>query len=501
MSGEQQSVAFISESEEDTQQLGGDLALALQVGDCVVLSGDLGAGKSTLARAIIRAIANDEELEVPSPTYTLEQVYETTPRIHHYDFYRLGSADEAEELGISDAANDALILIEWPQKALDQLPPDCIFISIEVLGGEQRKFELKGPEDKLNRLSRSLLIRDFLTENWQKDVRRIPFAADASARRYEFVEFNGETRILMDAPHQPDGPPIKDGKSYSEIAHLAEEVSAFAAIDRVLIENGFCAPKLFGTDLDAGLLLIEHLGGGQIIDEERLPIDERYIGSIEVLAHMHECQWPSEVALENGQFHHIAAYDHSVIEIETELLTDWYIPDLTGTECSKDQREAFTQIWADLSDRLQTMPQSLVLRDHHSPNIIWRNDKTGDDRVGLIDFQDALIGPESYDVASLSQDARVDVSEALENQLVDHYILVRKTNNPNFDEAQFRESCAIMAAQRATKILGIFVRLHIRDKKPDYRKHIPRMRDYLERSFRHPALKHYKEWFDRTIND
>ena len=110
-----------------------------------------------------------------------------------------------------------------------------------------------------------------------------------------------------------------------------------------------------------------------------------------------------------------------------------------------------------------------------------------------------MIGPEAYDVASLAQDARIDVPEALENQLVHHYISLRKDGSDNFDEAAFRESYAIMSALRVTKILGIFVRLDIRDGKPQYRKHLPRMRKYLKRTLTHPVLGDYRDWLNSVI--
>jgi len=118
---------------------------------------------------------------------------------------------------------------------------------------------------------------------------------------------------------------------------------------------------------------------------------------------------------------------------------------------------------------------------------------------GVIDFQDAVIGPTAYDVASLAQDARVDVSAELETQLLDHYIKCRHVKNSNFNSDLFRESYAIMAAQRATKILGIFIRLNERDGKPAYLKHLPRMQNYIQRSLQHPALKAYKNWLETVI--
>lgn len=138
-----------------------------------------------------------------------------------------------------------------------------------------------------------------------------------------------------------------------------------------------------------------------------------------------------------------------------------------------------------------------MLRDFHSPNIVWRDDRKGHDRLGIVDFQDALIGPSAYDVASLAMDARVTVGPGMERTTVDAYVAARKAQG-GFDEKAFAEAYAIMAAQRNSKILGIFVRLNERDGKPDYLKHLPRIRDYLERALAHPALAELRDFYERN---
>jgi hypothetical protein len=119
-------------------------------------------------------------------------------------------------------------------------------------------------------------------------------------------------------------------------------------------------------------------------------------------------------------------------------------------------------------------------------------------RIGVVDFQDALIGPAAYDVASLLQDARVDVPEAMEVSLLSRYVRARLDDDRNFDAASFTRLYATLAAQRATKILGIFARLDQRDGKPQYLRHMPRLWNYLQRSLAHPALVSLKAWY--TVN-
>ncbi len=138
-----------------------------------------------------------------------------------------------------------------------------------------------------------------------------------------------------------------------------------------------------------------------------------------------------------------------------------------------------------------------MLRDFHSPNIIWRADRKGHDRLGVVDFQDALIGPSAYDVASLAMDARVTVPPEIERTTIDAYVAARRGHN-GFDESHFAEANAIMAAQRNSKILGIFVRLNERDGKPAYLQHLPRIRNYLERALAHPALTDLRDFYIRN---
>lgn len=183
--------------------------------------------------------------------------------------------------------------------------------------------------------------------------------------------------------------------------------------------------------------------------------------------------------------------------MEVSLLADWYVPHMAGRKLDKGERQAFESIWMKLISVVQQSEQTLVLRDYHSPNLIWREREPFPRNPGLIDFQDAVAGPAAYDLASLAQDARVDVPERLERTIVDHYLECR-SKNANPAKPEFARDYAIMAAQRATKILGIFVRLNERDGKPAYLRHLPRMRDYLQRALRHEALNEYRQWLEAT---
>ena len=139
---------------------------------------------------------------------------------------------------------------------------------------------------------------------------------------------------------------------------------------------------------------------------------------------------------------------------------------------------------------------TLALRDYHSPNIMWVPGAEGLDRVGVIDFQDAAMGHPAYDLASLGQDARVDVPEALERDLIDRYVAARRHASPEFDGEAFEAAYAIFAAQRATKILGIFTRLALAEGKTTYQRHRSRLKKLLARTLRHEVLSDMRVWYE-----
>ena len=236
-----------------------------------------------------------------------------------------------------------------------------------------------------------------------------------------------------------------------------------------------------------------------IVDNQRNPIPDRYLAAAELLIHMHQKPFSGRVEVPGLGIYEIPEYDHDAMMIEVELMLDWYLPTAGSIKDDRSKRASFIHIWSALINELRGQPKSLVLRDYHSPNIIWRGDRKGVDRIGLIDFQDAVIGPTTYDVASLAQDARVDVSTELEEAIVAHYEAGMLDQDPSFDVEDFRKAYAIMAAQRATKILGIFVRLDVRDGKSGYLQHIPRIKNYLRRSTKHPALADYRELLEDVI--
>lgn len=484
---------------EDTTRLGQDLALALRKGDLVTLSGDLGAGKSTLARGLIRTIADDNLYEVPSPTFTIVQSYpELRLPISHVDLFRLTSADEVDELGLDEALDDGVVVVEWPERAEGALSATGLKATL-VNDGDGRKAMIEGEPTALARLQRSLAVRRFLAREGFATAERRYLLGDASARGYETIATGEEPPfILMNSPYNPGGPVLRDGKTYMQIAHLSQSVTAFVALDGLLASRGFTVPKIAAQDLENGFLILENLGSEGVLDAQGAPILERYEATVRLLASLHQHSWSKDINLGVGISHHIHDFDRDAMMIEVELLSDWYVPRISGAALGPTQKAEYLAAWDEVFSQLNNTEQSLLLRDVHSPNILWRENETGINRVGLIDFQDAMIGPSAYDVASLIFDARVTIVPDIQDHLLGTYIDERRSADPGFDEALFRKAFAIMAAQRNAKILGIFVRLDERDGKSFYLKHLPRVRSYLDRVIVHPALAPVKQWCEKA---
>jgi aminoglycoside/choline kinase family phosphotransferase len=322
---------------------------------------------------------------------------------------------------------------------------------------------------------------------------------DASTRCYERLAFEGRSYILMNAPRRPDGPVVRDGKPYSAIAHLAEDVAPFVAMAAGLRECGLSAPDIIQADIERGLLLLEDLGDNRVVaGDPPAPIKDRYAAAVDLLANLHgrKLAWTLPVSLRVD--YRIPLYDLGAFLIEAELLLDWYLPHMQ-TDLPAEARAAFVSLWTEALQPALDAPPTWVMRDFHSPNLLWLPERSGVARIGLLDFQDAVVGPAAYDLASLLQDARVDVPEALELPLIGRYVLARREADPKFDVAAFAQLYATMAAQRATKILGIFARLDRRDGKPVYLRHLPRLWHLIGRGLEHPRLAPVKSWFDREV--
>lgn len=478
------------------------LALKIRSGDVIALSGDLGAGKTTLARALIGAVLRDSSAEVPSPTFSLHQAYVSQRlTIAHFDFYRLSGAQDAAELGFEDAAQDGAVIVEWPERAAALLPEARIEVVLaETSDPNVRCVTLRGLGGAGDRVARVADVMTFLDGQARWSSARIAYLqGDASTRGYARLSVDGRTALLMDAPRQPDGPPVRDGKPYSQIAHLAEDmVRAFAAIAEPLRAAGLSAPEVLAEDFENGLLLVEDLGDRVFSVEvaRGVPQDALWRTAVDALVELQRFDAPRHLPLRGGS-HILQDYDRAALQIEVELLIDWYWPALHGGSVPDATRAEFLSFWSVIFDGLERQPAGWVLRDFHSPNLIWLPERKGIRRVGLLDFQDAQRGSGAYDLVSLLQDARVDVAEALEKTLLAHYCEAVRRHQPHFDEAEFIFAYNALGAQRSTKILGIFVRLAHRDGKQQYLAHLPRIWGYLQRNLRHVTLAPLAAWYEK----
>jgi hypothetical protein len=498
MTGDESRISLFLADDAATARLGEDLALALKAGDCLALSGDLGAGKSSLARALLRAVADDADLDVPSPTFTLVQTYELRIPVSHFDLYRLGDPDELVELGFDEALQTGICLVEWPEMARGELPSERIDLRLEHEGGGRRA-TIAATARQLARIRRVLAIRSFLDAHGYAGAHRRFLTGDASLRAYEslYRADGGRRLILMDWPPLPEGPPVLDGKPYPKVAHLAWDAYPYVAIADILRKSGFAAPEIHAVDYDQGILIIEDLGTEGVLDGDGRPIAERYRAGVACLAHLHGLDIPQDIRVTPEHVHHIPDFDRTAMKMEARLLLDWHLPWTRGAPATDSEREAYLAIWDGLIDEVASAEKNLLLRDFHSPNIIWRGHESGLQRIGIIDFQDAMIGPTAYDLASIVQDARVTIERPLHDRLMSDYLALRHAQG-TFDEANFLRNWAIMSAQRNCKLAGLWVRLLQRDGKPGYLKHMPRTLSYLSVAFEHDALAPLRDWCVRT---
>jgi tRNA threonylcarbamoyl adenosine modification protein YjeE len=486
------------EGEAATVALADEVAGWIRQGDLIALTGDIGAGKTTFARALIRRLVGAPDLEAPSPTFTLMQIYDGLEfPIVHADLYRIRKPEELADLGWDEASEGALMIVEWPERANGSLSPDRLELSLGLSpakGADYRLAVLTGYGSMAPRLARARGIATILKRSgWERATRR-PLHGDASIRSFERLEAaNGQTAILMMSPPRPDGPILRYGKPYAAIARLSPDIRAFIAMAGGLRALGYSTPRIIAHNVEDGLAILEDFGAITIAEADGAnPV--RYTEATALLADLHNKELPQQLPVDEGVYS-IPVYDLDAMLIEVELLVDWYAPRFAATPPASGARAQFLGLWTQILAPLLKEKKTWTLRDYHSPNLHWLAERDGLRRLGLIDFQDAVLGPPAYDLASLLQDARLDVSDALELRLIALYARRRRLQDPAFDVAAFTASYAAMGAQRATKILGIFTRLDKRDGKPQYLAHLPRIERYLAKNLNHPSMAPIKQWF------
>ncbi|MHA1157398.1 MAG: tRNA (adenosine(37)-N6)-threonylcarbamoyltransferase complex ATPase subunit type 1 TsaE [Alphaproteobacteria bacterium] len=486
------SIVLALTDESATVALAADIAAVTSPGDVLALSGGLGSGKTTFARAFLRAFTAISDLEVPSPTFTLVQTYtEGRFPVAHFDLYRIAAAEEAEELGFADALELGAVLVEWPERAAALMPREALEMAFDLAGGHHR-VTLRAAGGWAGRVRRTLEIRRFLDAAGCGTASRNHVQGDVSARRYERVLTPQGARIVMDWP--PRDPPA--ATSYDAQVSRAAGAGAFVAVGAALRSLGLSTPEILAADEEHGLLLLEDFGTVAIVDGDG-PMAACYGAVVDVLAHIHGT--PRSAALPPDGKVTLPAYDRPVMATELTLFTTHYLP-FVGARADDDAHLAFADLWTGLFDRLHAGERNWVLRDVQSSNILWLGERQGLARVGILDFQDALYGSPAYDVVSLLQDARVSVPPVLEASLRDRYIAARRQSQPDFDEAAFLQAYAVLGVQRAMKVLGIFARLAADEGRDGYLAHMPRLREYLARNFTHPVLSGLALWYEELMS-
>jgi aminoglycoside/choline kinase family phosphotransferase len=307
---------------------------------------------------------------------------------------------------------------------------------------------------------------DFLAAAGWHGAEILPLAGDASFRRYFRVVQGDSTAVLMDAP-----PPHEDPRPFIGVAEW-------------LVSLGLSAPEIIARDLDKGLLLLSDFGSARLretVDEDPARERELYEIATDLLVELHGHP-PMEGLPEHG-------LDQWLEELK--LFTDWYCP-AVGIEVDE---EAYLQAWREVLEPVadDELGPVTVLRDYHAENIMLVQGRDGVAHLGLLDFQDALAGHPAYDLASVLEDARRDVPVEIERAMIDRYV-GRTGHEDDFERAYWA-----LAAQRNTRILGVFTRLWKRDGKPHYRRFQPRMWGLLERDLEQPHLKPVRDWFDANI--
>ncbi|MBP7242900.1 phosphotransferase [Amaricoccus sp.] len=312
-------------------------------------------------------------------------------------------------------------------------------------------------------MNRAAATEAFLADAGWAGAARAPLAGDASARSYVRLARGAERAMLMDVPPE---------------SGLA--VAPFLAVTDWLRGLGLSAPEIYTADRAAGLVLLEDLGDELFLRLAAEPGREAglYAAAVDLLAFLQSAPPPQPTGDWTPP-----PYDRAVLLREMRLVHEWYLPMRTGRPTPPDLAAEFDARVEAVVAIAEAEPPTVVLRDYHAENLLWLPERGGHARVGLLDYQDLLIGTPAYDLVSLLGDARRDLGPGLAAAMTARYL-----DRTGREPAGFARSAAALGAQRNLKILGLFVRLAERDGKRGYLRHLPRVWQGLTRDLRHPDL-------------
>ena len=291
-----------------------------------------------------------------------------------------------------------------------------------------------------------------------------PIVGDAGLRDYLRVTTNDNNYIIMDCP-----------PSYTSI-------EPFIQIANFLNQNGFSAPDIIKSDINNGFLILQDFGKlsvkNYLLNNNKTQQDIYHL-SIDLLIKLQDAEPPKN----------LKKFDNTLLASELSVFTDHYIPYKQNEAIDSSDLENFNILWEDLLLKQPPMQNSIVLRDYHVENMMYLKREKGIKKLGLLDFQDALIGSPLYDLVSILEDARIDISRNFALECVQYYASAKK-----IDLEAALINYHILGAQRNLRILGIFARKYIRDKDNTYLQYIPRVLKYLEYDVSHPVLEPIKNW-------
>ena len=345
---------------------------------------------------------------------------------------------------------------------------------------------------------RATEIQEFLDGAGWGEAARTPLNADASTRRYERLRRKTETAMLMDAPpleSQPCPPGADDDErlklGWNAISRLAaSRVEAFAAVASHLQGLGLSAPTVLEHDISRGLALLEDLGDDLFAEVILKGGNEiaLYAAAGEVLAAVHRAPPPFIMPYRGGEWP-ILTYDHLALSANMDLFVEWMPQRDLDMRMGEQTRLRWERVRENMIAKAEDFPRALILRDTHAENLIWLPQREGLARVGLLDFQDAVLGWGEWDMSMLLHDARRDVSAEAREAATRAYL-----DGMGLSREAFDERLAVLGAMNVMRIMGIFARLVTRDKKPRYDQFQPRLRGLLNETLSHPAMSEARDF-------
>lgn len=469
-------------NEEAMLALGAQVSRYAEGGDFIALSGTLGMGKSTFARGFIRALAQDETLTVPSPTFTLVQQYEKTRLpLAHVDAYRIETPEDIYALGLEDVFEHGVVLMEWAEKGVGTIPEaeEPYRYPMESEFGSRLDITLKEGADGGRIVmfnaggswyQRMGLVLPEYARPVTEEGRRVflesqgvteeanSISPDCSFRTYYRLHTKEGSRILMDAP-----PPMENTQTFDRVATL-------------LKQKGVRVPTLYGADHDKGYILTEDFGGTVLREAVQKGADAKdwLTVAVDLLV-----KWANEGAVSLP-----CAYGAGAVWQEACRYTDWYLPSITGHATAVEDRKTLQHLFYQVYPHIEKLPKGFTHWDFHVDNLMCLGEKPSAENLGVIDFQDARCGTIAFDLCCLLED-RFPADKATKEALIDYFLAGLDTK---VDKEDFMAAYAISVTHRFLKITGLLERLERRDGRVNVKARMPQVWATLREATQHDVL-------------